>query len=289
MLTLTTFEKSLRRILVARARASGPSRAQALITYAELADQLRPLHHAGDPALDYPFGGFYEAIGHVSTFEVEHGRPMLSALVVTKETGTPGPGFSRLATHLGFEFADAEEFWADEVDEALWVWGDDSGVEVLDRAVELLDDRLRSIRRTLRANATVDAPYLVRTIANRLSTKVRPTTISVQNVGTRPAIDGLYFGWLPSGMWRTDIFHLSAGSAQQLPLATGGLTYGNNANVMGELVDGAAEVLICGQGNGKWSRIRPSSSQKPDYWTDGSAPPDWMLLYWELRRGIERG
>lgn len=218
MLTLTTFEKSLRRILVARARASNGTRARGLITYGELGDQLRPLHRTGDPALDYPFGGFYEAIGHVSSYEVEHGRPMLSALVIAKETGTPGPGFAKLATHLGFEFADAEEFWADEVDEVLWVWGDDSGTEVIDRAVELLDDRMRSIRRALRVSVTGEGPYVVRTIANRLSRTVEPKTITVENVGSWPAVDGFYLGWLPSGMWRTEIFHLSPGMAKELPL-----------------------------------------------------------------------
>jgi hypothetical protein len=289
MLTLTTFEKSLRRILVARARAANGEREKGLITYSELGDELRPIHRAGDPALDYPFGGFYEAIGHVSSYEVEHGRPMLSALVVTKETRTPGPGFAKLALHLGFEFADAEEFWADEIYEVLWVWGDDTGTEVLDGAVEVLDDRMRSIRRTLRMNVTFDGPYLVRIITNRLSTNARPATISIENVGTRPAVDGLYFGLLPSGMLRTEIFHMPAGMAKQFPLVPAQLTYGNNSDVMGELDSGAAEVLICGHGTGRWSRIRPSISQKPDYWSEGSQPPDWMVLYRELRRAFERG
>ena len=68
MLTLTTFEKTSRRIRAARARASSGTRARGLITYGELGDQLRPLHRSGDPALDYPFGGFYEAIGHVRSW-----------------------------------------------------------------------------------------------------------------------------------------------------------------------------------------------------------------------------
>ena len=213
---------------------------------------------------------------------------MLSALVIAKETGTPGPGFAKLATHLGFEFADAEEFWADEVDEVLWIWGDDSGTEVLDRAVELLDDRMRSIRRALRVSVTGDGPYVVRTIANRLSKKVEPTAVTVENVGSRPAVDGLYLGWLPSGMWRTEIFHLSPNMAKELPLVRAQATYDNNRDVIGEPDNGAAEVLICGQGTGRWSRIRLSNGQKPDYWTEGSMPSDWMTLYWELRRGFER-
>ena len=123
MLTLTTFEKHLHRALVHRLEKRGATERRGLLLTASSGLAFAPFDAVHDPDLDYPFNGFYEAIAHVSNYEVGHGRPMLSALEVTKETGTPGSGFARLPVHLGFEFGDADDFCSDEVDEVLFVWG----------------------------------------------------------------------------------------------------------------------------------------------------------------------
>jgi hypothetical protein len=56
-----------------------------------------------------------EILGEISTYEHDHGRPMLSAIVVLAGIGYPGEGFYNLARHLGLhqghgEFADMEFF-----------------------------------------------------------------------------------------------------------------------------------------------------------------------------------
>jgi hypothetical protein len=42
-----------------------------------------------------------EILDEISTFEHEHGHPLLSVLVVQSETGRPGKGFYKLARRLG--------------------------------------------------------------------------------------------------------------------------------------------------------------------------------------------
>lgn len=56
-----------------------------------------------------------EILGEISIYEHDHGRPMLSAIVVLAGIGCPGEGFYNLARHLGLhhdhgEFADMEFF-----------------------------------------------------------------------------------------------------------------------------------------------------------------------------------
>src|SRR5437879_5508547 len=123
MLALTSFERAVRRSLIDRTRNANGDRERTLMTYGQLGEFLRPVRREGDPTLEWPFGGFFEALGHVSMYEVEHGRPMLSAIVVNAETGSPGDGFEKLARHLGFDVVDGTEFWEDEVEEVLDTWG----------------------------------------------------------------------------------------------------------------------------------------------------------------------
>lgn len=40
-------------------------------------------------------------LGKISTYEHQHGRPMLTAIVVHKHDNIPGPGFFELARQLG--------------------------------------------------------------------------------------------------------------------------------------------------------------------------------------------
>jgi hypothetical protein len=287
LLTLTDFERAIRRALINRARDANGSPENALIEYGELAEVLLPFHRDGDPALQWPFGGFFEALGHVSMFEVEHGRPMLTAVVVSQDTREPGEGFTKLAKHLGFQVdGDGEEFWAQEVAEVLEVWRADAATGALDAAIELLDERMRGIQRTLRrSQRDPQGPYVARTLVNPLSRNATPMEVAVTNVGDRPAVDAMYIGWLPSGMVRTDVFHLAPGPSVKLKLFRGGPTY--DPSVMGHQVDEVAEVIIFGDGNGRWTRLRPQLSQKPESWAEGDlAEPDWITWYRQVRRGL---
>jgi hypothetical protein len=62
----------------------------------------------------------------ISSNEVEQNRPMLSALVVMKATGLPGPGFFRFARNLkklqSESESDEHKFWKDERDRVYAEW-----------------------------------------------------------------------------------------------------------------------------------------------------------------------
>ncbi|SRR6266487_2333079 len=50
-----------------------------------------------------------ELLGEISVFEHQHGRPMLSAIVIHREDNQPGQGFFELARQLGL-FRGGERF-----------------------------------------------------------------------------------------------------------------------------------------------------------------------------------
>ena len=113
MITLTPFERVVRDELIEIAKSANPK----LITYLELGVRVDPdgeRERGPIPNTRHSMFGFNEVLGHISMYEVEHGRPMITALVVQRETGTPGEGFSKLARHLGFESEDPIAFWQRE-------------------------------------------------------------------------------------------------------------------------------------------------------------------------------
>lgn len=153
MITLTPFERRLRQelIRVATTYTFNPSR-PAGITYGDLGVLIdTPGDHAKGPQPHTrpPFRGFNHALGHVSMYEVEHGRPMLSAVVVTADSYTPGEGFTKLAEHLGFEVGEPESFWRAEVDAVLEFWGslEHDPTRAIDAALEVLYEEIRAVRR----------------------------------------------------------------------------------------------------------------------------------------------
>ncbi len=66
-----------------------------------------------------------EMLGIISALEHFFGRPMLSAVVVRKDTGEPGDGFFELAESLG-KFNPASQarssFWRQEVQDVYNTW-----------------------------------------------------------------------------------------------------------------------------------------------------------------------
>ena len=68
-----------------------------------------------------------EILDEISTSEHHQGRPLLSVVVVQTETGRPGKGFYKLATHLGLYAGKSDlhemEFFIATVKAAYSTWG----------------------------------------------------------------------------------------------------------------------------------------------------------------------
>ncbi|UQW99257.1 hypothetical protein [Streptomyces sp. RerS4] len=105
MLSLTPIERDMHRLLRSLAQAGDPGDPlSACISYTEFAQRVDP--HGLDPYTSQnQMHGLYPKLGHISVYEHQHGRPLLSALVVAKATRRPGNGFVELASRLGFEAA----------------------------------------------------------------------------------------------------------------------------------------------------------------------------------------
>lgn len=65
-----------------------------------------------------------QLLGMISTYEHQHGRPMLTAIVVHKQDNIPGHGFFELAQHLRLlrPGADALAFFCGEVARVHATW-----------------------------------------------------------------------------------------------------------------------------------------------------------------------
>jgi len=76
----------------------------------------------------WPSSGLFEALDRINRAEHAHGRPLLSAVVVTGDTELPGAGFFTMARRLGYpipEDRDAERaFWTTQALLAHLYWAD---------------------------------------------------------------------------------------------------------------------------------------------------------------------
>lgn len=155
MINLKPYERHLHRILRDRAVAADPNNpTSALLTYGDLGRIADPegIHASGpQPNTRPPFRGLNQALGHVSWYEYDHGRPFLSALVVNAESGQPGEGFTDLARQRGITVADPEAFWREQVAAVVgfWVGGPDP-VFLIDAALERVVAGLDDVRSRLR-------------------------------------------------------------------------------------------------------------------------------------------
>ena len=154
MITLTPFERALHRALVTRARsANADAPLDACMSYGELCAVVDPDATSNYPMTRPPFRGLNEALGHVSMYEAEHGRPLLTALVVQQDSRHPGPGFARLGRHLGFEVDDEDGFWRRELAEVVRFWALGDQVLVLDAAVDRIIEEIRGLKQLVRKSA----------------------------------------------------------------------------------------------------------------------------------------
>lgn len=143
MITLTTDE-----IVVWRYLRQLAGRRE-LVLYKDLASTLEAQLSAH---VDFraPFNPMFPMLGHISTYEVTRGRPMLSSVVIGRETGNPGSGFFTLAAQLGFEVEDEQNFFEAQRDATFDFWSTGDPIEVLDSSLEPVFDRLDEIRKLLR-------------------------------------------------------------------------------------------------------------------------------------------
>jgi hypothetical protein len=79
------------------------------ITYGELASKIKSI------SLEPHQYAMFAILGEMSGDEDAMGRGMLSAYVVTAETGIPGAGFFELAEKLGRRVDDRLAFWVEEI------------------------------------------------------------------------------------------------------------------------------------------------------------------------------
>jgi hypothetical protein len=121
---LSPVEQGVRAFLISKARQADPDRlSTARIEYQELGKAVDPLEHYWA----WPrFRGLGDVLGNVSVFEHEHGRPLLSALVVQAGTHQAGDGFYKLLLrkrlHMDLPADQERDFWRQEVRKVVTYW-----------------------------------------------------------------------------------------------------------------------------------------------------------------------
>ncbi len=153
MTTLTPFEWRLRAVLLAAARSADPADpVGGCLTYRQLGDRVDPEGELADarPQTRPRFLGMDPALGHVSRYEEEHGRPLLSALVVVDPSVHPGQGIGKLATHLDEEVDDPQAYWRQAVEAVVAYWTSDDETRHLDAALEQVREEIAVLTRIVR-------------------------------------------------------------------------------------------------------------------------------------------
>ncbi|HWE88622.1 MAG TPA: hypothetical protein VG317_04065 [Pseudonocardiaceae bacterium] len=150
MIELTTEERLIWRQLRDRARAGSVDDPQAAcIYYGDLGRLVDPAGTWHFPRSRPQMFGFNIALGHVSEYEHQHGRPLLSSLVVAKSENQPGKGFAPLAASLGYDVTDAEQFWRDEIKKTVAFWSSTDDTLLRDAAVDRVLGELEALKKLL--------------------------------------------------------------------------------------------------------------------------------------------
>jgi len=112
----------VRKALIKRARR----RTEQLITYQQLSDECSL---GLNMAEQFDRNAIAEILDEISTFEHEHGRPLLSSLVVRANDGHEGKGFYKLAERLGFgdrRLLEEGFFATNQINECIAFWQNDT-------------------------------------------------------------------------------------------------------------------------------------------------------------------
>jgi hypothetical protein len=155
MMKLTAYERRIRQALIAAARRADPIDTDtALVTYGEL-DTLVPSDHTGNskPGVGHAWMTPVRiALYHVSAYEHQFGRPLISALAVRKDGRFPGEGFAKLVAQIWPDQThDDQAFWEDHVRAVVEFWTDEDPYRVHDAALTALLRELSDIKTRLRA------------------------------------------------------------------------------------------------------------------------------------------
>jgi hypothetical protein len=149
-------EERVRQFLIKRAQDASPDRPfTALVTYGELCAAVDP----EEAYFAWPrFRGIGQVLARISTDEHQHGRPMLSALVVRKQTRQAGDGFAVLGRSLGERIQDGEErsFWRSQVEAVVTYWSGQGGSEDVQAASDPAATRARALSLLARAVADIE-------------------------------------------------------------------------------------------------------------------------------------
>lgn len=152
---LTAYERRIRQALITAARRVDHGNTDAaLVTYGEL-DELVPSNQTGNSKPGVGHGWVTPiriALYHVSAYEHQFGRPLISALVVRKDGRFPGDGFSKLVAQIWPEQTSNDQaFWEDHVRAVVEFWTDDDPYRVQDAAFGTLLHELADVKGRLRA------------------------------------------------------------------------------------------------------------------------------------------
>jgi len=130
-------------------RGVAAARPPATTTYLDLSAHLCEVTNG---RLDFkpPFHALFPMLGNVSRHELRMGRPLLSVLVVSKETQVPGKGFYGMARGLGLSVQDEDAFFESQLAAVRAFWSVADPLEVMDDALANVLDRLDEIRKLLR-------------------------------------------------------------------------------------------------------------------------------------------
>jgi hypothetical protein len=137
---LSPTEQRVRAFLISRARQADPDRlSSAKIEYQQLAKAIDPDEHYWA----WPrFRGLGDVLGNVSEFEHDHGRPLISALVVQAGTHQAGDGFYKalLQKRLDIQLPPDQEraFWREEIRKVVTYWNAAPGEEEPDTQARVL-------------------------------------------------------------------------------------------------------------------------------------------------------
>jgi len=94
------------------------AKARRVITYSELTAMLQTAY------IHYHSHVLVQLLIDIGSEEVQAGRGILPALVVTKQTGLPGAGFFKIANERGYDLSDPATFWREAVEKVYEQWSD---------------------------------------------------------------------------------------------------------------------------------------------------------------------
>jgi len=152
MIKLTPIEHQIRLYLIGCAQQASPAKPRsACVTYGDLCKEVDPEQvHWKSPR----YHGIGTALGHISVYEAQHHRPLLSALVVLSGEGHPGDGFAddlgRRILGLAIPVGGERAFWLEQVQKVVSFWSHPDLILMLDGMFDEVMTELSKVKRLIR-------------------------------------------------------------------------------------------------------------------------------------------